>query len=138
MPTRATSQIGKRQLAIGNRSLPFPFILDELAPLRPTIKRAFGFTYIYLGERLLCGLRQSAKQPGSNGLWLFTTSEFVDSLGSEFDGLSKRFLWRNGKNAWVILASRTAGFEEYAFKACELILNNDRRIGKLARGKHQR
>ncbi len=114
------------------------FVLDELAPLRPIIKRAFGFTYVYFGERLLCGLQDSDKQRGSNGLWLFTTSEFVDSLGSEFDDLPKRYLWRNGKNAWVILASRLPGFEEYAFKACELILNNDRRIGRLARGKHQR
>src|SRR5690348_13399939 len=101
---------------------PFTFILDELAPLRPTIKCAFGFTYVYLGERLLCGLRDSEKQRGSNGLWLFTTSGFVDSLGSEFDGLTKHYLWRNGKNAWVILASRLSNFEEYAFKACELIL----------------
>lgn len=127
------------QSEIGNRQspIPFPFIVDELAPLRPTIKRAFGFTYIYIGERLLCGLRDSEKQRGSNGLWLFTTSEFVDSLGSEFDELPKRYLWRNGKNAWVILASRLAGFEEYAFKACELILNNDRRIGRLARGNNK-
>ena len=113
------------------------FVLDELAPLRPTIKHAFGFTYVYLGERLLCGLRESEKQRGSNGLWLFTTSEFVDSLGSEFEELSRRYLWRNGKNAWVILASRLPGYEEYCLKACELILNNDRRIGRLARGKQK-
>ena len=125
-------EIGNRQSAI-----PFSFVVDELAPLRPTIKRAFGFTYIYVGERLLCGLRDSKKQRGSNGLWLFTTSEFVDSLGTEFDELPKRYLWRNGKNAWVILATRLAGFEEYAFKACELILNNDRRIGRLARANNR-
>ena len=128
-------QIGNQKSKVTISSIPFPFIVDELASLRPTIKRAFGFTYIYVGERLLCGLRDSEKQRGSNGLWLFTTSEFVDSLGSEFEELPKRCLWRNGKNAWVILASRLAGFEEYAFKACELILNNDRRIGRLARGK---
>ncbi|PWT94687.1 MAG: hypothetical protein C5B55_02320 [Blastocatellia bacterium] len=114
---------------------PFPFILDELSPLRPTIKRAFGLTYVYLGERLLCGLRDSAKQRGSNGLWLFTTSEFVDSLGSEFDGLPKHYLWRNGNKAWVILASRLSNFEEYALRACELMLSNDRRIGRVAPGR---
>ena len=58
-------------------------------------------------------------------------------FGAEFDELPKRYLWRNGKNAWVILATRLAGFEEYAFKACELILNNDRRIGRLARGNNK-
>ena len=119
--------------ATAKRNVPFPFILEDLAPLRPTIKRAFGFTYVYLEDRLLCGLRESEKQRGSNGLWLFTNSADVDSLGNEFTDLPKRNLWRNGNAAWVILASRLPNFEEYAFRACELILNGDRRIGRLSR-----
>ncbi len=93
---------------------PFPFILEELLPIRPTIKRAFGFTYVYLDDKLLCTLRDSLTQPGSNGMWLFTTTEYVDSLGKEFPQLPRRYLWRSGKNAWVILASRLEDFEEYA------------------------
>ncbi|HEX3184346.1 MAG TPA: hypothetical protein VHQ94_06105 [Pyrinomonadaceae bacterium] len=38
---------------------PFPFVLAELEPIRPTIKRMFGFTYVYQGEMLLCALRDS-------------------------------------------------------------------------------
>jgi hypothetical protein len=113
---------------------PFPFILEELVSIRPTIKRMFGFTYVYLDEKLLLSLRDSLKQPGSNGMWLFTTAEHVESLGREFPQLPKRQLWRSGKNCWVILASRLPEFEEYAFKACELILNGDRRIGRVTRG----
>lgn len=113
---------------------PFPFVLAELQSIRPTIKRVFGFTYIYLDEKLLCGLRNSEKQPRSNGIWLFTTAEHVESLGHEFPELPRRYLWRSKKNAWVILASRLENFEEYAFKACELILNGDRRVGRLTRG----
>ncbi|HEX6728663.1 MAG TPA: hypothetical protein VF074_01575 [Pyrinomonadaceae bacterium] len=114
---------------------PFPFVLDELMPLRPIVKRAFGFTYIYLDEVLLCGLRDSVQKPATNGIWLFTTSEHVESLLQEFPGLPRRCLWRSGKNAWIILASRLEYFEEYAFKTCELILNGDRRIGRLSRSK---
>ena len=116
---------------------PFPFVLDELSPIRPTIKRMFGFTSVYLEERLLCSLRDSLKQPGSNGMWLYTTREHVDSLSREFPELPKRQLWRSrsGNNAWIILASRLANFEEYAFKACELILRGDRRIGRITRGR---
>jgi hypothetical protein len=114
--------------------LPFPFILEELVSIRPTIKRMFGFTYVYLDERLLFSLRDSIKQPGSNGMWLFTTAEHIESLGKEFPQLPKRQLWRSGKNGWVILASRLPEFEEYAFKACELILNGDQRIGRVTRG----
>ena len=113
--------------------LPFPFVIDELFSFRPTIKHAFGFTYVYLEDKLLCGLRNSKKQPGCNGLWLFTTTEHLESLGKEFPDLSRRYLWRSGKNAWVILPSRLGEFEEYAFKACELMLNGDKRVGRLTR-----
>ncbi len=118
--------------------VPFSFVLEELVSLRPTIKRMFGFTYVYLDDKLLFSLRDSLKRPGSNGMWLYTTAEHLESLGSEFPQLSKRYLWRSGKNAWVILASKLEGFEEYAFKACDLILRGDQRIGKVSRGRSAR
>ena len=116
---------------------PFPFVLEELSAIRPTIKHWFGFTSVYLDEKLLCSLRDSAKQPNSNGIWLYTTTEHVESLAGEFPELPKRQLWRSrsGNKAWVVLASRLEGFEEYAFRACELILRGDRRIGRVTRGK---
>lgn len=117
-----------------NKKLPFPFVLDELAPLRPTLKHLFGFTHVYLDDRLLCSLRDSVKQKTTNGMWLYTTTEHVDSLAHEFPNLSRRQLWRSGKNAWIVLASRLEDFEEYAFRACELILGGDRRIGRVTRG----
>ena len=109
---------------------PFPFVLEELQPLRPTVKRVFGFTYVYLGDKLLCCLRDSEKKSSTNGLWLFTTVEHVDSLGKEFPDLPRRYLWRSGKNAWVVLTSKSEYFEEYAFRACELMLNGDGRVGR--------
>lgn len=118
---------------------PFPFVLEELNSIRPTIRRMFGFTSVYLEETLLCSLRDSVKQPGSNGMWLYTTAEHVESLARVFPRLPKRQLWRSrsGDKAWVILASRLEDFEEYAFKACELILRGDQRIGRITRGARQ-
>ena len=113
----------------------FSFVLEELQPIRPIVRRAFGFTYIYLEEKLLCCLRDSKKRPATNGLWLFTTSEHLDSLGREFPDLPRRHLWRSGENAWVVLNAHLEGFEEFAFKACELMVNGDRRIGRISRGK---
>lgn len=115
---------------------PFPFVLEELDSIRPTIKRMFGFTSVYLDDKLLCSLRDSTRQPGSNGMWLYTTTEHVESLSREFPQLPRRQLWRSGKNAWVILASRLEDFEEYAFKACDLILKGDQRIGRITRAKN--
>ena len=126
----------KRNVSTRNRD-PFPFVLAELSPIRPTIKHWFGFTSIYLDEKLLCSLRDNTKQPNSNGMWLYTTAEHVESLAREFPELPKRQLWRSrsGNKAWVVLASRLEGFEEYAFKACEVILRGDQRIGRLIRRK---
>ncbi len=112
----------------------FPFILEELISIRPIVKRMFGFTYVYLDEQLLFMLADRDKQQATNGMWLFTTADQLESLGKEFPGLPKRQLWRSGEKAWVVLASRFEEFEEYAFKACELILRGDQRIGRITRG----
>lgn len=116
------------------KSIPFPFIIDELVSLRPTTKKVFGFTHVYLDERLLFSLRDDVKQPGTNGMWLYTLAENIEGLAKEFPDLPRRQFWRSGRNCWVVLASRLECFEEYALKACELILNGDKRIGRVTRG----
>lgn len=122
-----------KNAAFAKKQVPFPFVLEELVSLRPTIKRMFGFTYVYLDHKLLFSLRDSVKQPGTNGIWIYTTAEHLESLAREFPQLPRRQLWRSGKNCWVVLASRLEDFEEYAFKACELVLKGDQRIGRVTR-----
>lgn len=121
--------------AVTRRRVPFPFVLEELFPVRPTVKQMFGFTHIYLGEKLVCSLRDSAKQPATNGMWLYTTVDQIESLSKEFPELPRRNVWRSGKNGWVILSSKLTAFEEYALRACELILRGDRRVGRVTRGR---
>jgi len=94
----------------------------------------FGFTYVYLEDRLLFSLRDSSKHRSTNGMWLFTTAEHLESLRNEFPQLSRRYRWHSGNNGWVILPAKLENFEEYALKACELILSGDRRIGRVTRG----
>src|ERR1700741_3694396 len=78
---------------------PFPFVLEELQPIRPTVKQAFGFTYVYLEDRLLCCLRDSSRKSSTNELWLFATAKHVESQSKEFPELPRRYLWRSGKKA---------------------------------------
>jgi hypothetical protein len=113
----------------------FQFVLDELQPIRPAVRRMFGFTYVYLGERLLLSLRESARQPRYNGVWLYTEAEHIESLRREFPELPRRCFWRSKKSGsgWVILASGLEDFEECAYRACELILRGDRRVGRVTR-----
>ena len=117
------------------RQTPFQFVLDELIPIRPAVKQAFGFTYVYLDQKLLLSLRESAKQPQYNGVWIYTQAEHMESLRREFPLLPRRCFWKSKKSGsgWVILASRLEDFEEYTFKACELILRGDQRIGRISR-----
>ena len=117
------------------RQAPFQFVLDELQPIRPALRRMFGFTHVYLDEKLLLSLRESVKQPQYNGVWLYTQVEHIESLRREFPQLPRRYFWRSAKSGsgWVLLASVLEDFEEYAFRACELILRGDQRIGRVTR-----
>ena len=110
-------------------------MLDELAEIRPTITQMFGFTYVYLDAKLLLSLRHSLKQPRYNGVWLYTQLEHIESLKREFPDLPPRCFWKSKKSGsgWIILPSSVEGFEEYAFRACELILDGDQRIGRVTR-----
>ena len=51
-----------------DKKIPFGFVLEELEPIRPHVRRAFGFTYVYLDG----------------------TTEHIDSLGREFPELQHR------------------------------------------------
>ena len=117
------------------RPSPFQFVIDELSSIRPTLRRMFGFTYIYLDEKLLVSLRDSVKQPQYNGVWLYTQVEYIESLRREFPQLPRRYFWRSRKSGsgWVILACGLEEFEDYVFKACELILRGDQRVGRVGR-----
>lgn len=128
---KKTSQASLRT----RRPSPFQFVLDELLPLRPAVRQMFGFTYVYLDERLLLSLRESARQPHYNGVWLYTQAEHIESLRREFPQLPRRCFWKSRKSGdgWIILPSSLEEFEEYAFAACELILRGDQRIGRVTR-----
>ena len=119
--------------AFSNQQSPFQFVLDELIAIRPVVRRMFGFTYVYLDNKLLLSLRESEKQRRFNGVWLYTLAENIESLRREFPSLPRRSFWRSGKNGWIILASTLDDFEEYAFRACELILRGDQRLGRVTR-----
>ena len=120
-----------------NRLARYQFILDELLPIRPVVRRAFGFTYIYLDDKLLLSFRESDKQPGYNGVWLYTEAEHIESLRKEFVELPRRYFWRSRKSGsgWVILPWGQEGFEEYVYRACELVLSGDRRLGRVGRAR---
>jgi hypothetical protein len=56
---------------------PHAFVLEALAPLNPEVRRMFSGFAVYLGDRIVCMLRDHEKSPQDNGVWL-VLSDGVD------------------------------------------------------------
>jgi len=52
------------------KPIPFPFILEALAPLDPEVRPMFSGHSVYIGDKIVFMLRDHAKSPQDNGLWL--------------------------------------------------------------------
>jgi hypothetical protein len=113
---------------------PHAFVLDALAPLEPEVRRMFSGFAVYLGDRLVCMLREHPKSPRDNGVWL-VFSEAINpgdpELRREFPSIRSIDLLRNKIHHWLVIPSDSAGFETEALHACDLLLHHDRRLGRI-------
>jgi hypothetical protein len=119
--------------------VPFEFVLEALAPMRPRTNPMFGCLAIYVGPKIVMVLREKAGGHPDNGVWLATTKEHHESLRSEFpDMRSISVLSGGGETGWQLLAADLPDFEESALRACELVRARDPRIGKVPKPKKRR
>jgi hypothetical protein len=92
-----------------------------------------GFA-VYAGNRLLLMLREHAKSPQDNGLWL-VLSEGVDpadkSLRRDFPSIRSIQMLGNKIGHWLLIPSDSGDFETAALRACDLILRHDPRFGRI-------
>ncbi len=113
---------------------PFPFVLEALAPLRPEVRRMFSGFAVYVGDRIVCMLRDHAKSPQDNGLWL-VLAEGVDpsdkSLRRDFPSLRKIELLGGKIGHWLLIPAGGEDFEAEAERACGLLLRRDPRLGRV-------
>lgn len=113
---------------------PFPFVLEALAPLRPEVRRMFSGFAVYVGDLIVCMLRDHAKSPQDNGLWL-VLAEGVDpadkSLRRDFPSLRKIELLGGKIGHWLLIPADGNDFEAEAERACELLLRRDPRLGRV-------
>jgi len=114
--------------------VPHPFVLEALAPLHPEVRRMFSGFAIYIGDRLVCMLRDSAKSPRDNGVWL-VLSEAVNpadpTLRREFPSLRSIELLAGKIGHWLLIPGDGAAFETEALHACDLLLKRDPRLGRI-------
>jgi len=113
------------------KSAPYPFVLDAIAELSPITRPMFGCLAVYVGEKIMLVLRESAASPADNGVWLATTLDHHDSLHRDFPNMRSIQVLGQGVTGWQVLPADAKDFEEAALRACECILVKDPRIGKV-------
>jgi len=113
------------------RAAPFPFVLDELAPLDPYTRPMFGCLAVYVGERIVLILRDKGLADPDSGVWVAFEPSHLDSLLTELPGLAPIEVFGDKVSGWKKLSARSPDFEEAVLHACSLVLKEDPRIGKI-------
>ena len=102
----------KSHPAKAKRKPPHSFVLEALVALDPEVRRMFSGFAVYLGDRLVCMLRDHAKSVRDNGVWL-VLSEGTDpadpGLRREFPSLRRIELLGNKIGHWLVIPSDWCG-----------------------------
>lgn len=120
------------------KAVPHQFVLDALAELDIRTNPMFGCLAVYVGEKIVLVLRDKREPSADNGVWLATTHEHHDSLRREFPSMRSIQVFGKKVTGWQVLPSDSPSFEEAAIRACELIIAEDERIGKIPSSRRSR
>src|ERR1700730_4518943 len=111
------------------KSIPFEFVLDELADLDPWTRPMFGSTAVYVGDKIVFIVRDKNRKDRDDVVWVATTKEHHDSLRRELPTLRSIAVFGVGETGWQVLPIEAPGFEESVYRACALVRARDERIG---------
>jgi hypothetical protein len=117
------------------KSVPYEFVLDALAELSPRTNPMFGCLAVYVGEKIVLVLRDKRKPSTDNGVWLATTIEHHEALRRDFPNMRSIQVFGKEVTGWQVLPADAPDFEEAALHACELVIANDPRIGKVPKAR---
>jgi hypothetical protein len=113
------------------KPIPHAFVLDAISTLSPYTRPMFGCLAIYVKDKIVLILRDKPKNTADNGVWLATTQEHHQSLRREFPSMRSIQLLGKPVTGWQVLPVDAPDFESAAQRACELVLAEDARIGKI-------
>jgi len=116
-------------------SIPFDFVLERLGSCAPLVRPMFGCHAIYLGERIVMMLRNKENHEDDNGVWLAIAPEHHQSLKKIFPAMRPVRLLGERTSVWYNIPVACDDFEESVITACEMIIKNDPRIGKIPKRK---
>src|SRR5262245_60557563 len=121
------------------KRVPHEFVLEALAELEPRTNPMFGCLAVYVGERIVLILRDKRDHTAADdGVWLATTKDHHDSLRKDFPKMRSIADFGKEVTGWQVLPADASDFEAAALRACELIVANDPRIGKVPQKKGKR
>jgi hypothetical protein len=120
------------------KTIPFNFVLERLDGASPVIKPMFGCYAIYLNGKIVLILRNRKSQQADNGVWLATSPEHHSDLKKIFPCMRSIRLFGSATSSWQNIPVAADDFEECVMKACDLILKNDPRIGKIPKAKKKK
>lgn len=130
---KGTHSTHENILAIRQRKpVPHAFIVDALTALAPETRSMFGCLAVYVGDKIVCALRDKRDETADDdGMWLATTEEHHASLRHDFPSMRSIGVLGKKVTGWQVLPADAADFEESALRACEFIVARDPRIGKV-------
>ena len=116
----------------------FEFVIEQLDRSGPVVKPMFGCHAVYLKNKIVLILRNKETGDPDNGVWIATTPEHHASLKKDFPSMRSIKLFGAKETSWQILPVDADDFEESVMKACEFILRQDPRIGKIPKEKKKK
>jgi hypothetical protein len=117
---------------------PHAFVVEALMALNPEVRRMFSGFAVYLGDHIVCMLRDHPKSPRDNGIWLVlseSTNPTDPELRREFPSIRSIELLGNKIRHWLLIPSDSADFEMEALHACDLLLRHDPRFGRIPKSR---
>jgi hypothetical protein len=96
-----------------------------------------GFA-VYIGDRIVCMLREHVKSPQDNGMWLVLSGSANPAdaaLREEFPSLRPIELLGGKISHWLVIPSDSPIFEQEALRACDLLLHHDSRFGRVPKSR---
>jgi len=98
----------------------------------------FGCFGLYMNNKIIFFLRDREDKKELNGVWVaMATPDDYESLVVELPSINqdqKLVEDKKSENKWLLLSAFDDQFESLVNKACDLILGNDKRIGKVTKG----
>jgi hypothetical protein len=128
---RRTDPPASDLLPVKRKTVPHEFVLDGLSSVSFYTRPMFGCLAIYLADKIVLILRDRPTHISDNGVWLATTEEHHASLRKDFPHLRSIGVLGKKVTGWQVLPADAPDFEQAAMRACELVVAQDPRIGKV-------